>query len=101
VRTIVALSEGRELSSAERGVLLAQARRFAARARLGYIVMDRGRTPESLRRAAIEAFDLIKIGEDGGHELYQVPAADSEVVLGPKDGNSRPLLMPPIAPIDR
>lgn len=99
VRELVALSEGRALAAAERADLFASAARFAARARLAYVVMDRGRTPESLRRTAIDAFGLTKIGEDDGHELYLVPAVTTAVALASNQDLAFP--MPPIAPIDK
>ncbi|HWK10927.1 MAG TPA: hypothetical protein VNR64_12790, partial [Vicinamibacterales bacterium] len=65
IRTITTLSEGGSPTPRQREILLAAARRFAVRARLGYVVIDRGRTPPELRDLAIEAFGLLKIGEDG------------------------------------
>lgn len=99
VRALVALSEGRTLSEAEQRMLFARARRFAARAHLGYVVVDRGRASESLRRLAIGAFGLIKIGEDHGRELFQVPAATDAVALASDQDLGPP--SPPIAPIDK
>lgn len=93
IRTIVALSEGRGISESEREALLDHGPRFAARARLGYVVIDRGRTPEGLRQTAIDAFRLVKIGEDDGVELYRVPAF---ATLLTSDTSS-----PPVAPIER
>ncbi len=99
VREIIALSDGRALKAAERADLLARARRFAARACLAYVVMDRGRTPESLRRTVIDAFGLTKIGEDDGRELYLVPAAAGAVARSSDRDLAFP--MPPIEPIDK
>jgi hypothetical protein len=96
VRTITSLSEGSDPTSRQREILLAAGRRFAARARLGYVVIDRERTSASLRDLVIEAFGLAKIGEDGSYELYRV--ALGQLTLGSED---RPLEMPAIQPIDR
>ncbi len=97
VRTITALSEGGDPSDSQRKVLAVAARRFAARASLGYVVIDRGRTTPALRQLAIEAFGLVKIGEDRGYELYRVPVGDL-LQAGDATGDSA---MPPIQPIDR
>ena len=40
------------------------------RTRLGYVVIDVGRTPRALRDFAIEAYGLEKLGESEGRELY-------------------------------
>ncbi|HTL45814.1 MAG TPA: hypothetical protein VL262_15865 [Vicinamibacterales bacterium] len=96
VRTITSLSEGGSPTARQREILLAAGRRFAARARLGYVVIDRHRAPAPLCDLAIEAFGLVKIAEDGPYELYRVPLG--QLALGAED----PLLqMPAIEPIDR
>ena len=96
VRTITTLSEGGEPTEDQQRILMAAGRRFAARARLGYIVIDRGRTSPALRRLAIDAFGLLKIGEDRGYELYRVPLGQLALM-----DDSAALQGPPIAPIDR
>jgi hypothetical protein len=95
IRTVTTLSEGGTPTERQREIMVAGAPRFAARARLGYIVIDRGRTPPALRDLAIEAFGLLKIGEDAGYELYRVPLG--QLALGPGDARGAPA----IAPIDR
>ncbi len=97
VRTLTTLSEGGEPTAAQRQILLDAGRRFAARAHLGYVVIDRARTPEPLRELAIASFRLVKIGEDAGYELYQVPL--TQFSLDAADTALHP--MPPIPPIDR
>jgi hypothetical protein len=92
---VTTLSEGGTPTERQREIMVAGAPRFAARARLGYIVIDRGRTPPALRDLAIEAFGLLKIGEDAGYELYRVPLG--QLALGPGDARGAPA----IAPIDR
>ena len=54
---------------------------FVDRTRLGYLVIDVGRTPPALREFAIEAYGLVKLGESDGHELYAptVGTATAEV----------------------
>jgi hypothetical protein len=96
VRTITTLSEGGEPTEDERHILMAAARRFAVRAQLGYVVIDRDRTPPALRTLAIEAFGLLEVAEDRGYELYRVPLGQ----LALKDPASVQE-GPPIAPIDR
>ena len=97
IRTLTTLSEGGTPSARQRDVLIRTGRRFAARARLGYVVIDRSRTAAPLRDLAIEAFGLLKIGEDGPYELYRVPLG--QLALGRDDAD--PLGMPEIAPIHR
>jgi hypothetical protein len=97
VRTLTTLSEGGEPTAAQRQILLAAGRRFAARAHLGYVVVDRARTPEALRHLAIASFGLVNIGEDGGYELYQVPLAQFAF----DSAGAEPYTIPPVAPIDR
>jgi hypothetical protein len=96
VRTITSLSEGGSPTTRQREILLAAGRRFAARARLGYVVIDRNRAPAPLCDLAIEAFGLVKIAQDGPYELYRVPL--DQLALGADEPR---LQMPAIAPIDR
>jgi len=96
VRTITTLSEGGQPTDDERQILMAAGRRFAKRARLGYVVIDCQRTTPALRDLAIEAFGLLKIGEDRGYELYRVPLGQLALL-----DDSGVLAGPPIAPIDR
>ncbi|HTI38785.1 MAG TPA: hypothetical protein VL484_14575 [Vicinamibacterales bacterium] len=96
VRTITTLSEGHDPTAWQREILLVAARGFAARARLGYVVIDCSRTSPALRDLTIEAFGLVKIGEDGPYELYRVPL--DQLPIGPEDARFR---SPAIAPIER
>ena len=43
---------------------------FVERTKLGYVVMHARRTPPALRRFAMDAFGLVKVGEADGDELY-------------------------------
>ena len=69
-RALITLSERRPLGA----VSAAQARQaapgFVAQAALGYVVIDATRVTPELRSFAVEIFDLIKIDEGGGYELY-------------------------------
>lgn len=69
-RALVTLSERQPLSPS----LASQARRgaaaFVAQANLGYVVVDLARTTPELRAFAIQIFDLVKIDDGGGYELY-------------------------------
>jgi hypothetical protein len=99
VRTITALSEGGDPSDDQRRMLMAAGRRFAARARLGYVVIDRSRTSPALADLAIAAFGLVKIGEDRGYELYRVPLG--QYALMDASGTLAGPAIEPIEPIDR
>ena len=69
-RALIILSERRALG----GAAAEQARRaapgFIEQGNVGYIVMDVARVTPELRAFAVEVFDLIKIDEGGGYELY-------------------------------
>jgi hypothetical protein len=45
---------------------------------MGYVVIHTGQTPAALRQFAMDAFGLVKVGEDDGHELY-VPTTGTRV----------------------
>jgi hypothetical protein len=70
VQRLIRLSEGQRLSSQDLEEVKRLAPGFVDRTRLGYVVIDVGRTPPALRDFAIEAYGLVKLGESGGHELY-------------------------------
>ncbi len=70
---LMRLSEGRPLPQSRAAQIEQNARSFPTRRRLGYVVIDRGRTPDALRTFVLQAFRLEKVGESGGLELY-VPA---------------------------
>ena len=64
------LSEGRPLTPDEMRHAQSAAPRFLTAGRIGYVVMDAGRTPTDLRQFAIETFGLTRIAEADGYELY-------------------------------
>jgi hypothetical protein len=67
---LIWLSEGRELDDSRRAWLVAAGPSFVAGARVGFVVIDRERTPDALRRFAIEAFGLRLADAEGNFELY-------------------------------
>jgi hypothetical protein len=69
-RALVTLSERRPLSPSAAGQARRGAAAFVVQANLGYVVVDAARTTPELRAFAVEIFDLIKIDEGGGYELY-------------------------------
>jgi hypothetical protein len=99
VRALVTLSSGQPLTDGDRKALFARARGFAARARLGYVVVDRSRTSNTLRQTAIDAFGLVKIDEDRGYELFALPDAIPALAHAAAGAEGAPYQ--PIAPIDR
>jgi hypothetical protein len=70
IRHLIRLSEGDQLSQQDLEEVKRRAPGFVDRTRLGYFVIDVGRTPPAFREFAIEAYGLVKLGESGGHELY-------------------------------
>ena len=83
----------------DRRRLMARAPRFAQRARLGYVVIDNGIASPQLRQIAIEAFDLLKIGESGPRELFRVPDQPRRLRPGSPELLEASLEGPPIHPI--
>jgi hypothetical protein len=75
VDALIWLSEGRPLDESRRRSLLEDGPAFVNRARLGFAVVDRARTPEPLRAFAIDAFGLELIDVSGELELYRPTAA--------------------------
>jgi hypothetical protein len=73
-RALITLSERRPLGATAADQARRQAAAFIAQANLGYIVVDVARTTPELRAFAVAIFDLIKVDEGGGYELY-VPKA--------------------------
>ena len=69
-RALITLSERRPLGAGTADQAREAAPGFIAQANLGYIVMDVARVTPELRAFAVEIFDLIKIDEGGGYELY-------------------------------
>lgn len=84
LRALWSLSEGRSLAEAERQALVGRGAEFVDRARLGYLVIDRSRASADLRQFAIEAFDLEKIAESNGRELYWTALGRGERPIGPR-----------------
>src|SRR5262245_41087073 len=70
VRHLLRLSEGKQLSASDVEELKRRAPGFVSRARLGYVLVDTARTSSELRRIAIDAYGLVKLGESDGFELY-------------------------------
>lgn len=71
VDALIWLSEGRVLDSSRRQSLLEAGPAFVRHANLGFVVVDRARTPDTLRAFAIEALALELIDNDGAFELYR------------------------------
>ena len=71
VDALIWLSEGRLLDESRRQSLLEDAPGFVVRARVGFVVVDRARTPDALRAFVLEAFDLERVDADGVFELYR------------------------------
>jgi hypothetical protein len=67
---LMRMSEGERLPEAELRGLRERAPSFVARARLGYVVVDRIHTPPFLRQFAIDAYHLTRIDQSGDYELY-------------------------------
>jgi len=75
VDALIWLSEDRPLDHSRRRSLLEDGPAFVRRAQLGFVVVDRARTPDPLRAFAIDAFRLELIDAAGGFELYRPSAA--------------------------
>jgi hypothetical protein len=71
VDALIWLSEDRPLDESRRRSLRDDGAAFVRRARLGFVVVDRARTPEPLRAFAIEVFRLELIDTSGELELYR------------------------------
>jgi hypothetical protein len=67
---LILLSEGQPLPQKRETKLIESGPSFVARARLGFVVIDRARTPDALRDFAIRALRLQHIQTDGNFELY-------------------------------
>jgi hypothetical protein len=68
---LIWLSEGQMLDESRRRTLVNDGPAFVGRARVGFVVVDRARTPDALRTFAIDAFRLQLVDVDGGFELYR------------------------------
>jgi hypothetical protein len=67
---LIWLSEGRELDASRWRALVDSGPIFAQQAKLGFVVIDRRRTPRELREFAVRAFELQLIDTDGDFELH-------------------------------
>jgi hypothetical protein len=71
VAALMTLSEGGALDPGIETPLLQQGPSFAARARIGFVVIDRQRAPLALRAFAVRALRLELVESDGVFELYR------------------------------
>ncbi|MBI1873225.1 MAG: hypothetical protein HYS05_04955 [Acidobacteria bacterium] len=77
LRALMALSEGREISSPRSAILQARGTSFVERLNVGYVVVDGSRASPALRAFAIDAFGLEKIAESGARELFRPRASET------------------------
>jgi hypothetical protein len=68
---LLTLSEGRDLAPDDIDRLVERAPAFIERARLAWVVIHPSQTPPALAAAAIRAFDLERVAEDGDAVLYR------------------------------
>jgi hypothetical protein len=68
---LIDLSEGKTIGEDRAARLAADGPAFVTRARLGYVVIDRTRTPAPLRAFALRAFRLAHVETDADLELYR------------------------------
>jgi len=71
VDALIALSEDQPVDEVRRQSLAADGPAFVRRAQLGFVVIDRARAPDPLRRFAIDAFGLALVDASGEFELYR------------------------------
>lgn len=76
VDALIWLSEGHPLDDSRRQTLLETAPQFVRDANVGFVVVDRARTPDPLREFALRAFDLQLIDTAGELELYRPELPD-------------------------
>ena len=67
----IILSEGQQISAAREAQLVERGPAFTTRAGLGFVVIDRLRTPDALRDFAVRALRLHHVETDGDFELYR------------------------------
>lgn len=88
LQLLLRLSAGEPVNQTE--ILRARraARRFVRSARLGYVVIDTRRTRPDVRQAVIDLFDLAKIAESDGRELFEpkMPAGPRRPPRGERPG---------------
>jgi hypothetical protein len=74
LRTLIRLSEGGAVSGPELQAALADGAEAIARFEVGWVVIDKARTPPALAAFALDAFDLDLVESAEGYDLY-VPRA--------------------------
>jgi hypothetical protein len=74
---LIWLSEGRELDASRWRSLIDGGPVFVQRAKVGFVVIDRGRTTRELREFAVRAFELQLIDTDGDFELHRPGGASA------------------------
>lgn len=67
---LISLSEGAPMSAEQRQPLMAAGPDFVTRAQIGYVIIDRQRTPPQLAEFAVQAFHLERLDSDAGLDLY-------------------------------
>ena len=75
LRALMKLSEGRTITEDEARRAFERGPRAVERFRIGWVLMDRERTPPSLAAFAREAFKLRLVESADGFDLYAVPPA--------------------------
>ena len=70
LRTLMALSEGDPVPAADMDEALKRGAEAIARFEVGWVVIDRARTPAALSAFALEAFNLELLESQEGYDLY-------------------------------
>jgi hypothetical protein len=70
VDALIWLSEGKPIDASRRQSLVEAGPSFVRRANVGFVVVDKARTPAALREFAVQAFSLEIVGSEGAFELY-------------------------------
>jgi hypothetical protein len=83
VRRLIRLSEGGFVSRASLDEVKRRAAGFIRRTELGYVVVDVAQASPELRRFAIDAYGLLKIGESDGYELFIPTVTGMSAATGP------------------
>jgi hypothetical protein len=68
--TLLTMSEGQAITGDQQRRFVQQGQAYIRRRNIGFVVIDRLRTPEALRSLAIETFHLRMVESDGTLELY-------------------------------
>lgn len=72
LRALIKMSEGQSLTAEERRLARLRARRAARRFGIGWVMIDRARTPPDLADFARDVFRLQLIESAGGYDLYTI-----------------------------